>query len=609
LDEQLSSKNLELQNTTPTLCLILFGNTWWAFKLAFFRQNENCRKMFAGFPFCGILQRYSVQTLIRKADKMIKKYLTIAIAIFTSLLIPTTIYANAPQGFLRVGLSSPAQGIQSNSSSLDMFFIRDGHFANMGTVTGGDTFTVTVDNSYYVFLNYAVANPISEGFSVAAQLASGRHAIPVLLESGSWGVFSGPFASETEALSHTGASVGALRAPTGRRLALYSGTQRIALFESNDFSPFFADSRGGVVNINGYDYRGFLQAHRVGGNVTPINMVHMEDYLFSVVPSEMPASWHIEALKAQAVAARSYAYTRAGVHSDRGYDLCAAVCCQVYLGMRQESERSTAAVNYTRGIFALHGGNVINAVYSSSSGGVTDDSENVWSDASPYLRSVADVHDTTGRQWSRTFTRSQLTQIAAANNSGIGDVQSVHIASVSPSGRVQRLVITGQSGQVTLEREAIRTFFSPASGGSLYSRNFRLDSFAISGLSPGAPGASSAFIIGDSGPVPLAINALNFLNSAGEIAPLTTGNVNVQNADGRRVMSPGGTAGTPAVSHNVQVTGGLSSSAYSITFVGRGWGHGVGMSQHGARGMAEAGYTFDQILKHYYTGITLTTRN
>ena len=539
---------------------------------------------------------------------MIKRLKFLAVAIvFTTLLLPVTLHAQTqvPPGYLRVGLGGAANQIESRSPSLDVFLSIGTEFLNMGTITGAETFRLVADNYYYVFGGHVI-----DGFQAASQLASGPNSIAAL--SGSWSVYVGPFTSEADALAHTGESFGALRPPTGRRVALYSGWQRIALFDNYLHIAYFADSRGEMININGYDYRGYLTAHRIGSNVVPVNVIHIEDYLLSVVPSEMPAGWPLHALKAQAVAARSYAHTTVGVHSERGYDLCATVCCQVYLGIRQESERSTEAVRATRSIVALHNGEIINAVYSSSSGGITDNSENVWQEALPYLRSVADTHDTTGREWSRTFTRTQLTQIAAVNNAGIGTVQSVRIEP-SQTGRVQRLILVGDSGQVALEREAIRTFFAPSAGGSLYSRVFRIDSFSTSvgggTATQPSPQGANVFVANGTTPELRDMSGLRILDGSGALAPLTSGNVHVQTADGIRVLNPVGAGSTPvSTSQDFQISGGLSSSNYTITFIGRGWGHGVGMSQHGARGMAYAGYTFEQILMHYFRGITLGIR-
>jgi len=518
-----------------------------------------------------------------------------------------TVYANI-DGYLRVGVGAPSSNIRIEAESLNVFFILDGGFANMGYIPGNGVFTVSADNSYYIFIE-----DTNSTYSMALNSAWGRGAIPALLERGTWGVYAGPFRNRAEAQNNAFAHSGAIIAPNGRRLALNSGGETVAVFENYRLTPFFADGRGGKISINDSYYRGYLDAHRRGNNLTPVNVVNMEEYLFSVVPSEMPAGWHIEALKAQAVAARSYAYTRAGIHADQGFDLCSTDHCQVYWGMSREAESTTAAVLHTRGIKAYFNGEVINAVYSSSSGGITDDSENVWITAAPYLRGRSDLYDTTGREWTRTLTLTELTAIARANNYNIGNVVGMQITEISSTGRVLRLRLNGSNGAINLERERIRTFFGPSSGGNLYSRNFRIGSFALTAdgtvVNPGLNNTSLVFTMSNTETLQSEIGNLMALGSGGTITPITGSNINAQNSTSVQILRPLGSS-APAPSHinNIQVTGGTNGSGYVITLIGRGWGHGVGMSQHGARGMAEAGYTFEEILKHYYTGITLNRR-
>jgi len=537
---------------------------------------------------------------------MAKKLRLLVIMIFMATIMTSTVYAQTDD-YLRVGLGGASPGIHMESASVNVFFNINNHLLNVGYIDGGGTFTISADNLYYVFIENTHG-----GYDLARSRIWGRRAVPVLLESGTWGVYAGPFTNLAEAQSYAlSAGATAIMAPNGRRLALHVGGDMVALFENNMFTPYFADARGGKVNVNGYYYRGLLQAHRTGAGLVPVNRVSMEDYLLSVVPSEMPAGWHMHALKAQAVAARSYAYTRAGVHADRGYDLCNTVCCQVYLGMRQEHERTTEAVKGTRGIMAFHDGEVINAVYSSSSGGVTDDSENVWSAASPYLRGRSDVYDVTGREWTRSFTLTELTRVANANEANIGNVVGVQITGVSATGRVSQLTINGAAGSVRLEREQIRTFFSPAQGGSLYSRNFRMDSYAITAGGMALQRNAGVYVMGAGAPIMPEAGNINVLTNTGATIPAGMSNMLVQTAAGMQSLPMQGSMGANLIlggANIVQITGGFNSTGYVVTFVGRGWGHGVGLSQHGARGMAEAGYTFDQILRHYYTGITLQTR-
>ncbi len=140
-------------------------------------------------------------------------------------------------------------------------------------------------------------------------------------------------------------------------------------------------------------YRGLLEV-RVGepGTLTVVNIVHVEDYLRGVVPNELsPQAFpHIEALKAQAVAARSYALSHRGDYEARGYDLCATPSCQVYRGRSSEHPLTDRAVAETAGIVASYRGRAINAFYTSTCGGHTEDAENMFEgDAAPYLKGVA----------------------------------------------------------------------------------------------------------------------------------------------------------------------------------------------------------------------------
>ena len=133
-------------------------------------------------------------------------------------------------------------------------------------------------------------------------------------------------------------------------------------------------------------YRGDMIIKGFGENFTLINQVELTPYLISVVPSEIYASWPMESLKAQAVAARSYTLSNLGRHSSDGYDLCSSVHCAAYNGIMSENERTTEAVLFTQGESAVFEGKVIEAVFSSNSGGFTERSDQIWSADLPYLR-------------------------------------------------------------------------------------------------------------------------------------------------------------------------------------------------------------------------------
>lgn len=133
-------------------------------------------------------------------------------------------------------------------------------------------------------------------------------------------------------------------------------------------------------------YRGDFVLNNMGGGITVINDVELEDYLKGVVPSEMPSKWNEEALKAQAIAARSYAVATktAGKHASKGFDLVATTADQAYGGASAEKERTSKAVDDTRGIVLVQDKKVLPTYYHASSGGQTK----VWNSGSSFLQSV-----------------------------------------------------------------------------------------------------------------------------------------------------------------------------------------------------------------------------
>jgi stage II sporulation protein D len=148
---------------------------------------------------------------------------------------------------------------------------------------------------------------------------------------------------------------------------------------------------GDTLSLDGTPYRGVLEVRGDEAGLTVVNAVNLEDYLRGVVPNELsPLAFpQIEALKAQAVAARTYALRNRGKFEDKGYDLCATPSCQVYKGKASEHPVSDEAVEETRGIVATYENAPIEAFYTSTCGGHTEDAQNVFEgEAAPYLRGV-----------------------------------------------------------------------------------------------------------------------------------------------------------------------------------------------------------------------------
>ncbi len=140
-------------------------------------------------------------------------------------------------------------------------------------------------------------------------------------------------------------------------------------------------------------YRGELIVYAYNKKLTVINRLPMEEYLLGVVPSEMPVSWNIEALKAQAIAARSYATANMNKRGSRGYDLVDTPLDQAYGGASAETKKTNLAVIETKGIVLTYKGKVIPAYYHASSGGRTVSSGAAWATDMPYLKSVKAFDD------------------------------------------------------------------------------------------------------------------------------------------------------------------------------------------------------------------------
>jgi stage II sporulation protein D len=313
----------------------------------------------------------------------------------------------------------------------------------------------------------------------------------------------------------------------------------------------------------------------------------MDEYLYSVVPVEMGEDFHLEALKAQSGAARTSAFYKKGIHADDGYDLCDGSHCLSYRGVSSENDITIQAVNETSGRVMTYEGEAINAVYFASSGGVTDSSENVWNEPVPYLRGVNDPVEHEPSVWARSFSYGEIQSLLASDGVNIGTVTSVSITRTSDLGRVQELTIQGTAGTETYTKEGIRTFFSGTKGGSLDSRYFTLGGNTLSG-----GGTSVTEVMLYDGLIAARTSVAHLFAVSADGVPVALAAPQI--TDGTSYAAGGGPKKL-----DIAVPGG------DVAIVGSGWGHGVGLSQRGAEGLAQSGQAYDQILRHYYTGIVI----
>ena len=199
-------------------------------------------------------------------------------------------------------------------------------------------------------------------------------------------------------------------------------------------------------------YRGSIQIDVSAGKLRAINMVGLEQYLYGVVPSEMPYTWHPEALKAQAIAARSYALA---TRRTGAFDLYPDTRSQVYLGIEHEKPSTNAAVNATAGQVVLYDGEVAKTYFFSSSGGRTASAEDVWGEPVPYLVSVPDPYDSISphHDWGPfVFTGTKLAKMLKMKGRVV-DLQP----ELNSSGRIKVLNVIGTKGTLAVPGAVLRT--------------------------------------------------------------------------------------------------------------------------------------------------------
>jgi stage II sporulation protein D len=338
-------------------------------------------------------------------------------------------------------------------------------------------------------------------------------------------------------------------------------------------NPVVVTSPTGLISINGVTYRSRGEARVNGsGTLAGINELPVEDYLYGVVPRELgPIAFpEVEAQKAQAIAARTFAIAGFGRRGSDGYDLRATTSDQVYGGYAAEHPISTAAVDDTKGLVAAYNGQLIAALYHSTSGGHTADNDEAFSGVpAVYLRGVPDAqrgralehvptldvfrahaHPTSLRatkegdldsnwgrfhRWTFEWKMSEISEIISTfAGQPVGEVTAINVLERGPSGRVLRIEYVTDAGKFFSTKDQIRS-------------------------------------------------SLKFINASDVATNLLSTLFFIEPIEDRKAGAI------------------LGYRAY-----GGGFGHGVGMSQTGAVGMAEKGHSYDEILRHYYRDIELT---
>ncbi|MCB1156475.1 MAG: SpoIID/LytB domain-containing protein [Leptospiraceae bacterium] len=216
---------------------------------------------------------------------------------------------------------------------------------------------------------------------------------------------------------------------------------------------------------SGKEYRGKLLLKPDEAKFLIINLVDFENYLLSVVPAEMPASWPIEALKAQAICARTYALRAILTSSHLSYDLEGNTYSQAYGGIQAEHESSTKAVLDTKGIILLYKNEPLDALYHSNAGGITEDAESVWSNKLEYVKTGFSKFDYPSKAfyWKYSFSLNELQK--KFDKESEESWQSLQITKASASGRVLELEAKSEGKSFLFSGKELRL--------SLGTRHFR----------------------------------------------------------------------------------------------------------------------------------------
>ena len=353
--------------------------------------------------------------------------------------------------------------------------------------------------------------------------------------------------------------------------------------------PGLDDSVEATTWFTGYKYYGAFQYQRSGGSLTVCNVLPLEDYLKGVVSNEMSDSWPLEALKAQAVCARTYARVQmnSGKHASQGFDLCNTNCCQVYGGLNTAGDNTDRAVEETAGECVWYDGALAQTTYFSSDGGATESAENVWTSAVPYLQGKADPYEAavadqiSNYSWTVEFTADELTQRLRDSGYQCAQVTGFQVTQTTPTGNALVVTVTDANGKSWLfSKEKARTFFG-----------LRSMRFTITG-GGGAPAGGSGYELAGGGSLG-SVDGAYVIDGTGAVSPAAGGAYYIATGEGIAPLGSG-SAGTAA---------GAGSGVFTVS--GTGWGHNVGMSQWGANAMARQGFTYRDILTFYYTGVEI----
>lgn len=378
---------------------------------------------------------------------------------------------------------------------------------------------------------------------------------------------------------------------------------------------------GGLMRFNNRRYRGvFLITNR-----GLLNVLDLEDYLRGVLPAEVGASWPMEALRVQAIISRTYALRQSLARASRGYDVSDTVADQVYRGAGVETAATNQAVASTEREILTYGSELAFTPFHSDSGGHTANNADVWGKALPYLTGVPEpvAYASPNASWSVRIPRGSIEAALARIKAGVGAISEVRVSHVDKGGRATALTFTGSRGTSSVKASQFRTAVGP---------NLLKSTMLTSGAGPlsvapqpGTPQGSRP-LPAEGRPLPPVSTSRDPMTFAQEkrLAQMTADGVFTTSELVDMLSSPnkkkgyfyiglqrtGGSAPAPQpVRKPTPVAPVVRGSGFTVAregdtfvFCGKGWGHGVGLSQWGSLTLAKNGWKGERILMHYYPG-------
>lgn len=360
----------------------------------------------------------------------------------------------------------------------------------------------------------------------------------------------------------------------GSELVVYDGNFEKARYDLEDV---LISSQGESIRLKKQDYRGSIRFIRNNKTIRIINNLDLEDYLYGVVPREMGANFPEEALKAQILASRSFAMSNLNKHKSEGYNLCNTTHCQVYSGHSVENEKINRLVDETRGEYVYYNGKIAETVFHSNNGGYMESAKSAWGSHIDYLLAREDIYskDTVNSNWTVKISLEDLNKKIENAGIKIGKLEDINILSTTEAGRVSEIELSGSEGREVISGSRFRTIMG--------NNNFKSTWFKIGGKDVIISKDDIEIFIRDRSGVERLRDNIVYIEGARDSTRARLEDLEIyglkKNQDNNKEKVPS-----------------------ELIFEGRGFGHGVGMSQYGAKTMAEKGYNYIEILEHYYDG-------